>query len=313
MDAANALSEDVCRADIGDLLHVRGVFGIGNRIQKQKFAERALFNALQSCAGENAVGGTGENIRRSAEFHDRFGRSAERSRRVDNVIQDQAVFAFHIADDIHHFRLVCLFPALVDNGQVQPQLHGEGAGPGDGADVRRDDDIVIRIFTDQIAVVLGENISSGEIVYRNIKKTLDLRCMEIHCENPVRPGGRNEIRHQFRGDGVTALGLAVLPRITEIRHDGGDPPGGRTAAGVDHDKKFHQIVVDRFAGRLDDKHIAPANRFLQGNGAFSVGELGNHRAAEIHKKIAADLIGKIRVGIAGEDFDFLRMRCHKNF
>ena len=72
--------------------------------------------------------------------------------------------------------------------------------------------------------------------------------MQIHGQHAVCARSFDHVGDQLCGDGVTALGLAVLAGIAEVRNDGGDAAGGGTAAGIDHDEQFHQIVVDRLAG-----------------------------------------------------------------
>ena len=48
---------------------------------------------------------------------------------------------------------------------------------------------------------------------------------------------------------------AVLARIAIIRYDRRDTVRRSTAGSVDQDQKFHQIIIDRRAGRLHNKNI----------------------------------------------------------
>ena len=81
--------------------------------------------------------------------------------------------------------------------------------------------------------------------------------MEVHGEDAVRAGLGDEVGYELGGDGVAALGLAVLPRIAEVRDNGGDTPGGGALHRVDHDEQLHEAVVHGLAGGLDYKASAP--------------------------------------------------------
>ena len=67
-------------------------------------------------------------------------------------------------------------------------------------------------------------------------------------------------------------------------------------------KQFHQVVVDRRAGGLDDEHVAAADVLVDLAGDFAVGEAADLRLAEGQAEIIADFFGQVRVGASGEDF-----------
>ena len=51
----------------------------------------------------------------------------------------------------------------------------------------------------------------------------------------------DHIGHQLGGNGVAALGLAVLPGIAEVGDYGGDAAGGSAAARVDHHQRLRRV------------------------------------------------------------------------
>ena len=246
------------------------------------------------CAGID-VGGL-------AEFLYSGSSSAERACRIHNIVQDDAVFAFNTAYDIHDFGLVCLFTAFIDNSKIEPELHGEIPCAGNGADIGRNNYIIIRRLANHVAVMLDKDITAGKIVNGNIEKALNLCCVQIHRQDSVRSGSSDEVCYQLCGNRIAASGLAILPGIAEIGNNGCDTACGGTAAGINHNKEFHHVVIDMITGGLNDKDITTTNGFLQRDGTFSVSELGNSSTAKIHEEIAADILCKLGVGIAGKDF-----------
>ena len=149
-----------------------------------------------------------------------------------------------------------------------------------------------------------------QIVHGNVEEALDLGGMEIHGEHAVGTGGLDHVGDELRRDGVAALGLAILPGIAEIGHDGGDAARGGALAGVDHDEQLHQMVVDGLAGGLDEEDVAAADGFVDGHGDFAVGKGCDGAVAEGQPQLAADAFGQALVGVGGEYLDILTMRNH---
>ena len=124
--------------------------------------------------------------------------------------------------------------------------------------------------------------------------------MEVHGEDAVRAGLGDEVGYELGGDGVAALGLAVLPRIAEVRDNGGDAPGGGALHRVDHDEQLHEAVVHGLAGGLDYKGVRAAHRLSELKRDFPVSKGGDLAVAELLAQPVADGLGKGDVGVAGE-------------
>ena len=150
----------------------------------------------------------------------------------------------------------------------------------------------------------------SQIVHRNVEEALDLGGVQVHGQHPVRARGGEHVGHQLGGDGVTGLGLAVLPGIAVVGDDRGDAAGGGALQRVDHDEQLHEIVVHRGAGGLDHEHVAAADRLVQGDENLPVGEGTDLRLAQFGSHQLADLLRQLRIGVAGKHLDVLAVRNH---
>ena len=128
--------------------------------------------------------------------------------------------------------------------------------------------------------------------------------MQIHGQDPVGTGRRDEIRNKLRRDRHTRLILSVLPSISEIGYDGRDAIGRGAFQGIDHDEQLHEGVVDRAAGGLHDVDIRTAHVFFNLDADFSVAERRNRRLAELCAEIGADLMSEGEIRIARENHQF---------
>ena len=191
------------------------------------------------------------------------------------------------------------------------ELLREGAGTGHGADVRRDHDHVLALIAELLGIVIHENGVAQQVVHRDVEEALNLGGVQIHGQHAVGAGGGNHVGHQLCGNGIAGLGLAVLTGIAEIGDNGGDTAGRSTAQRVDHHQQLHQVVIDGLAGRLDNEHIAAADRFVQGNGDLTVGKALDLCFAQLCPHQAADLLCQGAVGVAAENFDVLPVRNHR--
>ena len=73
---------------------------------------------------------------------------------------------------------------------------------------------------------------------------------------------------------------------------------------VHHDQQFHQVVVDRRAGGLDDINIATAHVFHDLDADLAVAETRGLNLTERQPEMPGDALGEPRVGIARKDHQF---------
>lgn len=86
------------------------------------------------------------------------------------------------------------------------------------------------------------------------------------------PSALKHIRNQLRRYGCPTAILLVLPRIRETGQDSSYPARRRNLTGVYGNQQFHQQVVDWVGGALYDEDVFAADRFLDCDGCFAVGE-----------------------------------------
>ena len=134
--------------------------------------------------------------------------------------------------------------------------------------------------------------------------------MQVHRQHTVNACGDEHIGHELGGDGVAALGLAILAGVAEVGDHGGDAACAGALAGVYHDQQLHEVVVDGLAGGLDEEHVAAAHGLIQRDGGFAVREALDLALAELGADDLADVRCQFGVCVAGENLDVLTVRDH---
>ena len=141
-----------------------------------------------------------------------------------------------------------------------------------------------------------------EVIHGDIEKPLDLRGVEIHGQDPVDPGGGEQVGDQLGGDRHPRLVLAILTGVAEKRHDRSDALGAGAARGVNHDQQFHDVVIGRRATRLDNENILTADVFIDFHRGFAVGKSGDLYVGKHGSKVVGNALGKCAVGGSTDDF-----------
>src|SRR6185436_9420844 len=94
-----------------------------------------------------------------------------------------------------------------------------------------------------------------QMIDRNTEKTLNLRRVQIHCQESVRAGSHKKVRNDLGGNRNTGLVFPVLTGIAKIRNYGSDALCRSPLEGIDHQEELHQVGVHRRPGRLDNKNV----------------------------------------------------------
>ena len=136
--------------DLGALLLVGGE---GDGVQQEQLLDAAFVDAVEGGAGEHAVGRAGVDLLGAADLLDGPGRTAEGAGRVHDVVQQDAGLAGDVADDVHDLGLVGALTALVHDGHVDAELHGEGTGAGGAAHIGGDDHDLLVAFAELICKI----------------------------------------------------------------------------------------------------------------------------------------------------------------
>ena len=87
--------------------------------------------------------------------------------------------------------------------------------------------------------------------------------MKVHCQNAVDTGSLKHIGNNLRTDGYTSRArTSVLTCIAIVGNNCSNTSSRGSPKRVNHNDQFHQIVICRLAGWLDDENIAAANIFI---------------------------------------------------
>ena len=257
------------------------------------------------------MGGAGVNAGR-AVLHNGGGGVAEAAAGVHHVVHQKGVFVLDVADQVHDLADVGTLAAFIDNGHRDSQFFSKFPGAGNRAEVRGNDDDIFRAqLLGKLQEIGGKNRHTHQMVDRYVKKSLNLGGVQIHGQNAVSAGGGNQVGAELGGDRVAGLGFAVLAGIAEIGDNRGNAAGRGPLESVHHNQQFHQVVVNRTAGRLHYKDVRAAHRFLNGNRNLAVGKMGNRTFSKRKPQLFCNLPGNLGIGVRRKNFDVLAVNVHR--
>ena len=78
---------------------------------------------------------------------------------------------------------------------------------------------------------------------------------------------------------------------------------------LDQHQQFHQVLIYRWAGRLNQEHIAAANVLVQLDADLSVGKIADIQLAEANAQVSGDFFRQIRIRSATEYRQMLVHTC----
>ena len=222
----------------------------------------------------------------------------QRARRVDHVVDDDAVAALHRADEVHRADDARLRPLLQDDGerdlrrvrQAAEALH-ERLGARDAARVRADHDGLDQV----LHVEIGHGDRRGEQVVHGRpgpEEALDLGAVQVHAHDAVDAHGLHHPRDVGRRDGHAAPVLAVLARVPVVRHHRGHGGRRRAPRRRHQEEQLDQVVVHRGARRLQDVDVRAAHAVAELDVDLAVVEAAHLRRREGHAQPRRDLLGE---------------------
>ena len=100
------------------------------------------------------------------------------------------------------------------------------------------------------------------MVQWNIKKTLDLACMQVASHNAVRPRRGEHIGNELGCNGYAWSILSVLTCIAKVGDYRTYFVGAGSFCSINHQAQFEQVVTRR-VGALDDEYRATTNGFVK--------------------------------------------------
>ncbi len=272
MASANSLDTD----RLYDLRALLEAEALGNGVGDEYLFQRGRVDPFQGLSRKNTVGAGGVDLLGSLLFQRVDGR-AQGAGGIDDVVDDDGVLVFHVADDVHQLGHVRRRPFLVGDGQVGVQLAGEQPRPFHAAGVGRNDHQVSQFHFLEMG---DKNRQGHEVVDRDVEKTLDLGGVKVDGQDPGETGRFQQVGEQARRDGDPRPVLAVLAGVGVIGDHGRDAAGGGPLEGVGHQQQLHDVEIAVLAKRLHDEHVGAAHVFVALETDLAVGKHVQHRLAE---------------------------------
>ena len=96
--------------------------------------------------------------------------------------------------------------------------------------------------------------------------------MEIQSKHSVNTRGRDYVGNEFGGNRCTTSHFPILTSVSVVRHYGSHPACRGPFESINHHEKFHNVVVDRLTGGLDDEYVHSSDIFPEFNLYLPVAE-----------------------------------------
>ena len=219
----------------------------------------------------------------------RFGQSSGGG---DHVVDHQHRAAFNVTDQVPADHFLATLTTLVDNGQISPQGIRVEVGRFDVANIGGHQREIAKFFSSLFEATFKDG-NGRDMVDGNIEESLNLGCVQIKAKDPIRASFGQHVGHQLRGDGDAAFVLTILTGVAKVGNHRGDAAGARTTQAVDPDKQFHQSIVDRLAGRLDDKTVSSPDVLLNTNNHLTIREAVCRTAGHPKVQVLRHALGKL--------------------
>ena len=266
--AADGFGEEPVAAEDADF--VAGAFH-GDGVGGDKFFEGGILDLLDSVAAEDGVGNHGTDALGTA-FHNDTRGFADGGTRVDDVVEENDVFVFDVADEAHLTNLVGFVAVFVADDKTVVEGFGIHAGAFAATHVGAGEHDIfdVEFFAD----VGHEQRGAIEVVNGDVEEALNLVGVEIHADNAVHTRGLDHVGDELGSDGDMGLVFSVLTSEAIVGDDGDDFFSRGALGCVDHHKELEEVVGWGESG-LDDEDNTAADSFLIGRLEFAVGILEN--------------------------------------
>src|SRR5690625_500569 len=175
-DAPDGLGQQLGHRQLADLVAGAQLGGQRQGVGDDQLVQLRSVDVVDRLARQHRMHAVGLDPARALALERGRG-GAQGAGGVDDVVDQHAVLALDITDDVHHRGHVGLGPALVDDGQVGVvQALGDGARAHHAADVGADHDQVVHRMP---APDVGQQHRRGiHVVDGNVEKALDLVGMQ---------------------------------------------------------------------------------------------------------------------------------------
>mmetsp|Transcript_8396 Transcript_8396/g.18410 ORF Transcript_8396/g.18410 Transcript_8396/m.18410 type:complete len:276 (+) Transcript_8396:134-961(+) len=273
MDVKDSLCKQWGNAELRQLL-ISSTLRCGRySVQYDTFLHTRVGNPVVSRPAEKSVTGKSKDTFGSL-LRKNVGGLAESSRRIDHIVHDDAIAAFHVSHKIHFIDGTGPGALFDDHGQThvvhvefvrEPLLKFLGAIDASG--VRTDDDGVVQVL---VSEVVDADDSAVQVVHRNARaeESLDLAAVKVDGDDAIDAHGLQKARDVGGRDGYACLHLPILAGVSVVRDDDRDASGRCSVESGDHKEKLHEVLVDRRAGGLDDVAVPSSAERCDGTAIF---------------------------------------------
>jgi hypothetical protein len=153
--------------------------------------------------------------------------------------------------------------------------------------------------------VFQHNRCAVQVINGHVEKSLDLVSMQVDSHKSADANGRHHVSNNFCRDRYAGRTHAsILACITEIGNNSGNAGCRSAAQGIRHDDQFHQVVIRRCTGGLNNEDIASTHIFLNFNHGFAITESSGMCFAQRQIQVFNNPLSKLLAGISVEDHYF---------
>ena len=160
--------------------------------------------------------------------------------------------------------------------------------------------MIVTSFVDAFADRLEQHRRRVEIVDGDVEEALDLPGVQVHAEDAVRAGGRDEVGDELRRDRRARTHLPVLPGVAVVGNHGRDAASGRALERVRHHQQLHQVVVGGSGSRLQDEDVLPADVLEELDAGLTVAEGPYLGLADLDAEVGGHVLREAGSRIARE-------------
>ena len=268
--------------------------GIGNN----QLGNIGLSNAAQSRIGQDGVSTASINLV-CTKFLQRTRTLGEGACSINHIINQNAVLALNITNQVHNLGNTGLRTALINNSHRRIQNLGKATSTAYTAQIRGNNNHVLQIL---LLNIFSQQRAAGHMVKGDIEEALNLCCVQVDGNHAGNTCSFQKVSHQLSSNGLTAARLAVLTSIAIIRNYSGNMVSAGTFEGISHNQQLHHVIVNNGAtGRLYDKDILATYTLVNHYLDFAVVETVHNRIAYGSTQISSNLSCQIGVSITGKN------------
>src|SRR5688500_17743291 len=126
--------------------------------------------------------------------------------------------------------------------------------------------------------------------------------VKIQAKYAIRARRHNHVREQLGSNRDPRLVLAVLPRVSVIRHHASDPRRRSSPCRIDQEQQLHD-VVGRRVRRLHDEDVVASDGLVDSHEDLAISEPVDRRVAKRDIERSSYLAAEIRVTGSAEKLE----------